>query len=123
MGARVLIVEDNALVALELAHAVQAAGFVVIGPACAVNGALELIAREGCDAAILDINLGKETSEAVALELKRWKTPFLVLSGYAPNQYPAVFRDAPALAKPLVPTLLIAELMRCLRERSNPNVT
>ena len=113
MRARVLIVEDNGLVALEIVHAVRAAGLVVSGPARDVNGALELIACEGCDAAILDINLGKETSEAVAFELKKRQTPFLVVSAYS-RDLPLVFRDVPALTKPIVPALLIAELMRCI---------
>jgi hypothetical protein len=59
---------------------------------------LELLKARGCDAAVLDINPGTETSELVALELKERGTPFVTLSGSAPEQ-PA-FRGAPALAKP-----------------------
>jgi DNA-binding NarL/FixJ family response regulator len=116
MTGRILVVEDNALVALELVHALHLAGFEVVGPAATVALALELLAAEGCDAAALDINLGDETSEAVALELKRWDIPFLTLSGYSQDQHPPVFRGAPAHAKPLRYGPFIEDLKRCLEE-------
>ncbi len=108
----VLVVEDEALVALEIAHVLTGAGFDVLGPARAVAQALELLGQAGCDAAVLDINLGTETSEPVALELSKRRTPFVTLSGYRQDQHPPVFKSAPALAKPLRPEILIAELKR-----------
>ena len=42
--------------------------------------------EQGCDAAVLGINLGNETSEPVALELMKRKTPFVTLSGYSRPQ-------------------------------------
>jgi DNA-binding NarL/FixJ family response regulator len=114
MKARILVVEDNALVALELVQALHLAAFEVVGPATTVALALEFIAAEGCDAAVLDINLGNETSEAVALELKRWHIPFVTVSGYSQEQHPPVFRGAPALVKPLRHGAIIEELSRCL---------
>ena len=64
MTASILVVEDNALVALEIAQALNLAAFDVVGPATTVALALELFSAEGCDAAVLDINLRDETSEA-----------------------------------------------------------
>jgi len=114
---RVLVVEDQALVALDIAHVLTRAGFDVAGPARGVAQALELLKEASCDAAVLDINLGSETSEPVALELSKQCTPFVTLSGYSRDQHPPVFKGAPVLAKPLRPELLIAELRRCIEPR------
>jgi DNA-binding response OmpR family regulator len=53
MGARILIVEDDALLALDLKGHLERAGFLVIGPAATAAKALSLLAEAGCDAAIL----------------------------------------------------------------------
>lgn len=99
---RVLILEDDALMAFDLADQLQLAGFTVIGPAVTAEEALKLIDAEGCDVATLDVNLGGgRTSEPVALELKRRAIPFVVVSGYASDQHSAVFRDAPLVVKPV----------------------
>jgi CheY-like chemotaxis protein len=111
---RVLVVEDEPLVAMEIAQVLDAAGFDVAGPVGNTSAALELLKHKGCDAAVLDINLGGETSEAVALELLKTGLPFVTLSGYSREQYPPAFRSAPALMKPLRPELLAAELRRCI---------
>jgi two-component sensor histidine kinase len=109
---RILIVEDEALVAIEIAHALTGAGFDVIGPARSVPMALDLLRRSGCDAAVLDINLGRETAEAIAIELTANNTPFVTLSGYSPEQHHAAFGAAPALKKPLRLHVLIGELRK-----------
>ena len=77
------MVEDEPLVAIEIAHILKKAGFDVIGPARAVAPALSLIEERGCDAAVLDINLGGETSEPVAWRLLTRGAPFVALSGYS----------------------------------------
>jgi len=111
---RVLIVEDDALLSLELAQILSEAGFVAIGPARSVAQALELTHRTGCQAAVLDIGLRLGTSEPVARELKDRGTPFVALSGYPQSRLPSIFTEAPFIAKPLNPELLIAELRRCV---------
>ena len=113
---RILVVEDEPLVAIEIAHILKKAGFDVIGPARSVAPALSLIEERGCDAAVLDINLGGETSEPVAWRLLTRGAPFVALSGYSRTQHPPVFSGAPALAKPVRPALLVAELRRCLKQ-------
>jgi PAS domain S-box-containing protein len=113
---RVLVVEDEPLVAMEIAQVLDAAGFDVAGPVGSTSAALELLKRKGCDAAVLDINLGGETSEAVAVVLLESGMPFVTLSGYSREQHPPVFRSAPALMKPLRPELLAAELKRCIEQ-------
>ena len=118
---RILVVGDEALVAMEIAHALTGAGFDVVGPACNVQAALGLLKMRGCDAAVLDINLGRETSEAIAIELASNNTPFVTLSGYSLEQYHPVFACAPALRKPLRLQFLIDELRKCIgRKGSGP---
>jgi PAS domain S-box-containing protein len=114
---RILVVEDQPLVAIEIANALIGAGFEVLGPARSVPQALELL-KGGCDAAVLDINLGRETSEAIAIELKAKSTPFVTLSGYAQEPHQGVFADAPALGKPLRLQLLLDEIKRCIEQKT-----
>ncbi len=116
---RILVVEDEAVVAVEITRVLTEAGFDIVGPARGVSTAMELLKRGGCHAAVLDINLGSETSEAIATALKASTTPFVALSGYARNEYPPVFADAPALMKPLRPQLLVAELRKCIELNGN----
>ena len=111
---RVLVVEDEPLIAMDIAHTLSEAGYDVIGPASSVAQALALIAQSGCDAAVLDTNLGAETVEPVARELIRRGLPFIASSGYAREQQPEIMRTVPLLSKPLKPDMLIAEIVRCL---------
>ena len=116
MPIRVLVVEDDALLALDIARHLTSAGFEVVGPATSVTKALRLIGNVGCDVAVLDVNLGRDTAEPVAHELRVRKTPFVVLSGYSGEQHPPGFRGAPSLSKPVRPTVLVAMLQRCLSQ-------
>jgi DNA-binding response OmpR family regulator len=109
---RVLIVEDDPIIALDLAEQLVEEGFVAVGPASNVRQGLELLATEGCDVAVLDVNLGAETSEAVALELMRRAIPFVRLSGYSSDQHPQVFNIAPLLVKPVRMSLLVDALRK-----------
>lgn len=102
---------------MEIAQVLDAAGLDVAGPVAGATAALDLLKRGRCDAAVLDINLGGETSEPVALELVGSEIPFVTLSGYSREQYPPAFKSAPALMKPLRPELLIAELRRSIDEQ------
>jgi CheY-like chemotaxis protein len=113
MPSRILIVEDEPLVAIDIASVLENFGYQIVGPAGTAAAALSLLASEGCDAAILDIRLGQETSQDVALELAQGGIPFVILSGYSPKEanFPS---EAAALAKPFQPQKLLAELQRCL---------
>jgi DNA-binding NtrC family response regulator len=118
MGGRILIVEDNALLAIELAQALASAGFEVVGPALTVAQSMAAIEKNGCDAAVLDINLRGETSEPVAKELNRRGIPFITMTGYARAQQPAVFERAPTFTKPVSMDLVIDQLHRSLQVRA-----
>ena len=107
-----LVVDDEPVIAAEIAAMLEEAGLEVIGPASSVREALSLLEHEGCDAAVLDVNLGNQTSEPIALI--RRGTPFVLVSGYSRTQLPGFFRSAPFIHKPLQPAELQAEIKRCL---------
>ena len=114
MTKRVLVVEDDALLGLDIADQLTDAGLEVVGPASSVASAMRLIAEKGCDVALLDVNLGNETAEPVARALRAKGTPFAILSGYSSQQHPQGFQDAPMLSKPVRPEALLALLLDCL---------
>ncbi len=114
MSSRVLIVEDEFFIALDIGEQLADAGFEVVGPAPSVAKALRLVAEPGCDVAVLDVNLGSETSELVAQKLRESEKPFIVLSGYAGDARRPWFGDAPVLSKPLRMADLVAVLRSCI---------
>jgi DNA-binding response OmpR family regulator len=111
---RVLVVEDESLIALLLAEQLESEGFEVVGPATTVAKALRLLDKESCDLALLDIRLGAQSAEPVANALRARGTPFVTVSGYAPDQRAAAFEGAPMLVKPVRMKTLMTELRRCL---------
>jgi DNA-binding response OmpR family regulator len=118
MSARVLVVEDEAILAIDIAEQLAEAGFLVVGPAPSVAKALRLIVDVGCDIALLDVNLRDETAEPVARELRSRRTPFLFLSAVSREQLASGFRDEVLLPKPTRPAVLIAALQSSITEAS-----
>ena len=106
-GCRVLIVEDVFLVAEELGNTLQDWGFEVVGPAARVAEALELVALEKLDGALLDVNLGDGRSFAVARALRQNGVPFVFLTGYdMSSAFPPEFERVPRMPKPVNPQRL-----------------
>ena len=83
---RILVVEDEYLIAMSLADALENAGSVVVGPAPSVDKAIQTINSEShIDAAVVDVNLGGVLAYAVADLLIARKIPFVFTSGYEDN--------------------------------------
>jgi CheY-like chemotaxis protein len=82
-GRRVLIVEDQWLIALELQRIVEQLGCSVIGPAGSVGGALQLLATTAPDAALLDVNVKECYVTPVAEACLGRNIPFALVTGYA----------------------------------------
>jgi CheY-like chemotaxis protein len=97
---RVLVVEDEILVAMDLQAVLEDGGYDPVGPASTVAQALALIER-GVDAALLDVNLGREDSLPIAEALLTRGHPFVFLTGYAARDFPERFASAPRLIKPV----------------------
>jgi DNA-binding response OmpR family regulator len=110
-GRRVLVVEDEYIIAMELDRWLQEAGIEVIGPVPRVEQALDLIEDEdGLDAAVLDINLGPgETVYLVAERLIALGVPILFASGDVRVRNDPAYSERPRLEKPIIaPELLRA---------------
>jgi DNA-binding response OmpR family regulator len=118
MSVRVLVVEDEAILAIDIAEHLTHAGFQVVGPATSVTKALKLIAQAGCDVAVLDVNLRDETAEPIARELRFRGTPFLFLSAVSKENLPLGFNDEVLLPKPVRPTVLVAALRASISKES-----
>lgn len=110
---RVLVVEDEYLIALELEEMIERLGFRVIGPAPTVAKARSLLERERPNVALLDVNLGGERSTPIAELLRQQGIPFMLTTGYDRSQLsePAL-ADAPRLSKPVDPERLRHALAR-----------
>lgn len=105
---RLLIVEDEYLIAAFTEATLAAAGFSVVGRAATVAKALQFLQTQACDAAVLDVNLGKVQSTPVAEALKTRGIPFLVVSSYGAHQLAGPLAAAPFLAKPFKGPDLVA---------------
>ncbi len=120
---RVLLVEDNFIIALDLADLVREAGVEPVGPVASVADALAKLAQGGIEAAILDVNLGEEDALAVADELGRNAIPFAFATGYnARDVLPPEHAGVPVLAKPYNGTEVRA-VLAVLQARCRPSGT
>jgi DNA-binding response OmpR family regulator len=81
-GLRILLVEDDPLICLDLEVSLSELGAIVM-PASNVAAALKILAAATLDFAVLDFELGMETSEPVAQAARTRRVPFLYLSGYS----------------------------------------
>ena len=99
-GLRVLIVEDEMLVALLAEAFISDLGHYPVGPAFCLDEALELARHETLDAAMLDMNLGDAKSFPVADLLRARGVPFFFATGYGVEAVRSLYGEAPAIAKP-----------------------
>ena len=79
---RILAVEDEALIAMELEAMLEDLGHEVIGPASTVEDALALLQRAAPDAAVVDANLGGQSARPVVETLSKAGIPMVLASGY-----------------------------------------
>lgn len=109
---RILVVEDEMLVALMLEDILDSLGHQVVGPAMRLPQALELAATCEVDLAILDINLDGSKSFPVADVLSKRGVPFLFATGYGVAGLEAPYKDRFVLSKPFAPHTLQAALIQ-----------
>ena len=100
MSKRVLIVEDEALIAMSLAQDLEDLGYTIAGLCISVAQALDTLNKQSVDIAVLDMRLGKETSEPIAAHLLEAGTPFIVTTGYSDDRMTGPFEGAQRVSKP-----------------------
>jgi len=101
------------MLGLDIGEQLAEFGFEIVGPAQSVAKALRLVTEPGCDVAVLDINLGSETSAPIAKKLRASGTPFVVVTGYSTDNLPPWFRDAIIVTKPYRIADLVSALRKC----------
>src|SRR5215469_16205738 len=115
-GVRVLIVEDEYLVAVLIEKILESAGCIVIGPIPRLSEALDAAHHDNCDAAVLDVNLAGKRIDPVADALSERNVPFLFVTGYGANALPSEYAARPHVCKPF----RMADLLRTLSSVVKP---
>lgn len=113
-----LLIEDQMIVAIQIADMLRAAGCEVVGPVGTVHAAIALAHEEALDAAVLDVNLDGEKVYPAAEELQTRGIPFIFATGYGESTLPEKWRDQPRLSKPFGHGEL-EQLLRSVASRSN----
>jgi CheY-like chemotaxis protein len=99
-GKRLLVVEDEPVLALDIIAALENAGAQVAGSAGTAAEALSAVATASVDAALLDANLRGQPVDEIAAALAARNIPFLFVTGYGPESLPKAFAKTAMLAKP-----------------------
>jgi CheY-like chemotaxis protein len=100
-GLRVLVVEDELVIVLELEDLLGRLGCEVVEAAPTVKRALRAAERQHPDVAVLDVNLHGERVTPVAEALRERGVPFVLVTGYGRERLPDVLQHAPCLPKPV----------------------
>ena len=110
-GRRVLIVEDNMLIAVTIARLFRAKSVEIVGPAGTVKDALALINNyESIDGAVLDINLRGAAAYPIVDVLRSKGVPVVFMTGYDQRSIDPRYADVPCLQKPVTVERLIGAL-------------
>ena len=112
-GRRVLIVEDESLVAMLLETILEDMGCVPVGPAATVDEGLRM-ASEPVDAALLDVNVAGRQVFPIAQALKDRGVPFVFSTGYGEGGLPDEWRGLPTLQKPFTEAAVRDALMKAM---------
>jgi CheY-like chemotaxis protein len=107
---RILVVEDEALIAAEIAAVLRRAGYSVVGTADSAEQVIAVLSQTECDFAVVDANLAGSSTAPVATALERRSIPFVVVSGYAQRELLLPLRNAPFVPKPINDAHLLSAL-------------
>jgi DNA-binding response OmpR family regulator len=117
-GRRILVAEDEAVIALMIGDLLTESGFVVVGPAVSTKEALAIVEQQPVDCAVLDIKLVDGASLPVAKALAARSIPFVIATGYDRSFIPPGYNGAPVLGKAFLPYELITAVANILRPQS-----
>jgi two-component system, response regulator PdtaR len=115
-GMKVLVVEDDFIVAYDMQSMLEEQGAEVIGPASSLQEARALLADSQPNAAVLDVNLNGEYVFPLAEDLRARGIPFLFATAYTDDDrlFPPATKQVLRLAKPVLPNVLISQLRKLL---------
>jgi CheY-like chemotaxis protein len=117
---KVLVVEDEMLIAMLIEDMLDEFGCKLVGPATSVPRALDLISKEQVEVAVLDLNLDGQDTYAIADALQRKKVPFIFATGYGSTGLRKEYGNLPVLQKPFQTKDLETALAQAL---ASSNVT
>ena len=117
-GRRILVVEDETLIAILIEELLQELGCVVVGPVARLDAALQLASNEALDAAVLDVTIRGGHIQPVAEQLLARGIPFVLASGYGDWSLPENLRDQPRLTKPFTHQELEQQVRQLCSRRS-----
>ncbi len=115
----VLVVEDEALIAMDLQALLEEAGYHVLGPANSTAAAMALLDGNDPDVALLDVNLGRSDVFGVANELATRKTKMIFLTGHTAQKLPQAHRHRPLVPKPYLPHVLLQAVQQALEQKDH----
>ena len=113
---RILVVEDEAIIAIDVAAALEDSGYEVIGPVGSVYEALQLLDKVQCDGAVVDVDLAGETADPVAERLMKAGIPFVTVSGSSRDTAGKAYENSPFLTKPILTQRLVGQVTNLLTE-------
>jgi PAS domain S-box-containing protein len=99
-GKRILVVDDEPLIAMDMVASLEDEGCEIVGPATTLRRALTLVETEDIDAALLDANLAGDPVDELAAVLVRRGIPFAFVSGYGREGLPQAYQEMPLIRKP-----------------------
>jgi PAS domain S-box-containing protein len=111
-GSQIMVVEDEALVAMALSELLNEMGYSVMGPFSRISEAIIALRNGRIDAAVLDVNLGGELVYPLADILVADGVPFIFVTGYSGEEIERRFSNIPVLQKPIERDALIEILGR-----------
>lgn len=115
-GKRILVVDDEPLIAMDIVASLEDEGCQVVGPAATLQKALSLVESQDIDAALLDANLAGDPVDTLAAVLVRRKIPFAFVSGYGREGLPEAYRQMALVKKPFQRQRLIDVVQQMLTE-------
>ena len=107
-GKRILIVEDEPLMAMDMQSMLSAAGCEPVGPAGTLDDARRLLGAATCDAALVDVNLKGQPIEGLLPLLREAGVPFAFVTGYGPKVLSKIFEETVTISKPFSAEQLLA---------------
>jgi len=110
LGRRILVVEDEALIALDLAEALQELHAIVVGPVNNVAAARQIISEQQIDCAVLDVQLFDENVSTLMPDLDSRRIPRVFMTAFAHEDLPKEWKAWPALHKPMA----VGDLLRAI---------